>query len=103
MPLRGSADGARRPGRGGEITGGPGRGERRRAGPEGDRRLDSPDDADALALTFAQQVAPCEEAGAAGADRRRFLLRRRRRMDGPMNGRVNGSTIGRGGALPVEL
>ncbi len=40
-------------------------------------RLDSSADADALALTFAQQVGAREEAGVAGADRRRLLLRRR--------------------------
>ena len=43
------------------VAVGPGRGRRRRDADDED--LDSPDDADVRALTFAQQVAPVKKVG----------------------------------------
>ncbi len=54
-------------------------------GATGARGAGPPDDADALALTSTQAVAPVE-GGAAGTDRRRFLSRRRGGMDGRVIG-----------------
>ena len=60
---RHSTVGARRPGPGGEIPNGPGRGSGGAPAMVTIAGLDSPGDADALALTFAQQVAPVKKAG----------------------------------------